>query len=518
VAQAIWDGNAVMGTDGSVKGSTATYSWIISTSDSDIQEDVVGGGLLPPPPCYQHHSSKRPEAAALYAGITWIQELLTKYPGNRNPISDPESPEDTPILTIYTDNKSVISDVQHRKDDLTPTFQFLRPDHDIIQGIQDRLSGFPIQTAICHVKSHQDRKKPYAQLSHDAQINVLADANAEKIYDKRQSQTGLFPSWIPGTRAALYRGPHQVSKDIPDYLRTAVHAPEMKAYLIRRSHEGNGRTAAWNNSIFNSIAWQPLGEAFNKMTFGQRIQLSKYMNDLLPTARRLQTLDNRNDGRCFACGLLWEDTNHVICCNCDARVTARADAFRVFRDHLTRQRTPDIVADLLCHSMQCWISRERIPKPTWTEPMETIQRLIINAFEAQNKIGWDQFIRGRVATAWKTVISSYYSERRPGESYSPDRWMRTTIDALWTFGLTLWRRRCKELHGEKSELSLEAKRKETATRAMAAYRDTIGQVSESDSLILHRARVTDMLNWTKQHLDAYLATAEVACEWNVEPG
>ena len=138
----------------------------------------------------------------------------------------------------------------------------------------------------------------------------------------------------------------------------------MKAYLIRRSHEGTGRTAAWNNSIFNSIAWQPLGEAFNKMTFGQRIQLSKYMNDLLPTARRLQTLDNRNDGRCFACGLLWEDTNHVICCNCDARVTARADAFRVFRDHLTRQRTPDIVADLLCHSMQCWISRKRIPKPT----------------------------------------------------------------------------------------------------------------------------------------------------------
>jgi hypothetical protein len=27
-----------------------------------------------------------------------------------------------------------------------------------------------------------------------------------------------------------------------------------------------------------------------------------------------------------------------------------------------------------------------------------------------------------------------------------------------------------------------------------------------------------MLNWTKQHLDTYLATAEMACEWNVEPG
>jgi hypothetical protein len=292
----------------------------------------------------------------------------------------------------------------------------------------------------------------------------------------------------------------------------------MQAYLIRRSREGTGRTAPWDNTIFQSIAWQPLHEAFKKLTNGQRIQLSKYMNDLLPTARRLQTIDNRHDGRCFACGLLWEDTNHVLFCTCEARVTARADAFRAFRLHLTQQHTPDIMANLLCNSMQCWLSRVRIPSPNWQEPLEPIQRLLSVAFEAQTKIGWDQLLRGRIALAWKPVIALYYVERQPGERYTPDRWMRTTIDALWTFGLTLWRRRCKELHGEKSEISLEAKREEAAIRAMAAYKDTIGQVTESDSLILHRERVTDMLNWTKQHLDAYLATAEVACEWNVEPG
>lgn len=141
-------------------------------------------------------------------------------------------------------------------------------------------------------------------------------------------------------RCTVYSGPRQVSKDLPQYLRTAVHAPDMKAHLTRRSHEGTGRTSAWNNNIFNSIARRSLGEAFNELTFGHRIQLSTYMNDLLPTARRRQPLDNRYDGRCFACGLLWEDTNHIIC-YCDARVTARADTFRVFRDYLTRQRRWD---------------------------------------------------------------------------------------------------------------------------------------------------------------------------------
>ena len=96
--------------------------------------------------------------------------------------------------------------------------------------------------------------------------------------------------------------------------------------------------------------------------------------------------------------------------------------------------------------------------------------------------------------------------------------MRTTIDALWTFSLTLWRQRNAALHGPDSALTLERLRKEAVTTAMTVYQDTLGNISPSDSIILHQARITDILNWTKQHLDAYLATAEVVCEQNVEPG
>jgi Protein of unknown function (DUF1587) len=53
---------------------------------------------------------------------------------------------------------------------------------------------------------------------------------------------------------------------------------------------------------------------------------------------------------------------------------------------------------------------------------------------------------------------------------------------------------------------------------MAVYEDTIGNVLHPDSAILHWSNIAMILNWTKQHLDAYLATAEVICEWNVEPG
>jgi hypothetical protein len=96
--------------------------------------------------------------------------------------------------------------------------------------------------------------------------------------------------------------------------------------------------------------------------------------------------------------------------------------------------------------------------------------------------------------------------------------MRKTITALWTFSLNLWRQRNAEYHGENGVLSKERIRKATATLATQVYQDTIGSVLPSDGLILHRQQISSILNWTKQHLDAYLATAEVICEWNVEPG
>jgi hypothetical protein len=47
------------------------------------------------------------------------------------------------------------------------------------------------------------------------------------------------------------------------------------------------------------------------------------------------------------------------------------------------------------------------------------------------------------------------------------------------------------------------------------YWTTIHNVLPLDSLILHHAKVSEILNWTKQHLDASLAMVEVVCEWNL---
>jgi hypothetical protein len=66
---------------------------------------------------------------------------------------------------------------------------------------------------------------------------------------------------------------------------------------------------------------------------------------------------------------------------------------------------------------------------------------------------------------------------------------------------------------------MEQRRKETVTEAVAVYHATIGHVSQMDSVVLHHARIDEILKWTKEHLDAYyLASADVIIDQRDQPG
>ena len=510
IAKAIWEGTAIMGTDGSIRDPIATYSFIISLSQTAISPNVKGGGFLPPTAQYLDPYSKRTEAAALLAGLSWIASLLARFPNHTN--SDP------PPLPIPIDNDGVVKDVHRIINDQTPTFDLLSPDYDIMQAIRTTLKALPILTDIFHVKGHQDRHKEWDDLDIYAKINVLADQQAEAIYRKPPRRTGIFPTWVPGTRAALFHGDMQVTKGIPQYIRDAKNTPEMKKYLIRRSKEATGRDKSWDEETYATIDWRHLGETFKKLSVGRKIQISKYTNDLLPTGRRLQTMDNRVNGRCFACNQLWEDTTHVLTCSCTARCAARTTARAIFQQKLSRLYTPDIMNKLICDSMDSWLARRPVLPPVWDGPYEPIKGQLRRAFYAQSRIGWDQFFRGRIAKAWQIPIETYYKIRRPGESFTPEQWMRSVIKELWKFSITIWKQRNTELHGTDSAISLERRRKETATEAAAVYQDTIGTVSPTDSLVLHHSRVEEILKWTQEHLDAYLQSADIIIEQRDEPG
>ena len=253
-AQAIWDGQAILATDRSVKNNKAIYAWIISNNNDQITTNIQGSGILPSSAQYAKPASKWPEAAALYAALQWILTLLWRYPDNTNDAGD------TPALPIPIDNKSVIDNIHQPINDMTSIFQLLTPDFDIIQATRKIIEELPIQVDIFHVKLHQDCDKPFDKLTPYAKMNVLADRYAKHLHSQPETMIGIFPSWIPGTKAAIYHGKSQITSDIPNYLQWAIHEPPMWEYLIQRSQHATNRDSKWNNQIYDTIEWEYIGK------------------------------------------------------------------------------------------------------------------------------------------------------------------------------------------------------------------------------------------------------------------
>jgi hypothetical protein len=96
--------------------------------------------------------------------------------------------------------------------------------------------------------------------------------------------------------------------------------------------------------------------------------------------------------------------------------------------------------------------------------------------------------------------------------------MTKTVDAVWDLFLTIWTARNGEVYGrdydEQQAIALEM----TQSEVTKIYEESKDYAHEAARARLHAKPLEEILKWTKAHLDAYLATAEVIFKQNVDPG
>jgi hypothetical protein len=152
IAESIWQGDVIVGTDGSAANDHSTYSFVIliNITRESPTVSVRCGGNLPNLAEYINMDSHHPEAAALFSALCFAQLLLTKYP--RGPTTGI-----VPQLHFVLDNKSVAEDdLEWTFGQETSVFDYLKSDYDLLQGIQRELESLPIALNVKWVKGHQD--------------------------------------------------------------------------------------------------------------------------------------------------------------------------------------------------------------------------------------------------------------------------------------------------------------------------------------------------------------------------
>jgi hypothetical protein len=264
----------------------------------------------------------------------------------------------------------------------------------------------------------------------------------DKICDNIYCPT--LPDWIPGTKAALMHKGKLVSKKQDAYVTTAATAPCLRKWLIAKSKQHDPfLTVPWDDVTRNDINWNSVWSSFDQISKGWQFQLSKYAHNWTPTLHQWATQDNSIDRRCFACGCLKDDIDHVLQWPSDRRSDSRDKAQLQFLNHLTKYHTPAPMAKMIMRALDQWFSNLQwnlVPHlPTGPDiPNQHLDQLINKAFVHQNNIRWGHFLRGWLLLHWKLCIVEYYRYCQPGDMYNPNLWMTKTVDAVWDLFLVIW--------------------------------------------------------------------------------
>jgi hypothetical protein len=92
--------------------------------------------------------------------------------------------------------------------------------------------GLPFQLSSRHVKSHQDDKRDFADLTRPVQLNVLADHRATAVLDELRAArqtTEFYP--LPACRGYLCDASGHITSRKIRTLRTELPEYELRVYL-----------------------------------------------------------------------------------------------------------------------------------------------------------------------------------------------------------------------------------------------------------------------------------------------
>jgi hypothetical protein len=128
IAESIWQGNTIVGTNGSAANYHGTYSFVILTyiTNKSPTLSVKCGGNLPTLAEYIDMDSHCQKGVAIFSTLFFVCLLLTKYP--RGPTTGV-----VPKLQFVLDNKSITEDdLEWTYGQETSMFDYLKSDYDLL--------------------------------------------------------------------------------------------------------------------------------------------------------------------------------------------------------------------------------------------------------------------------------------------------------------------------------------------------------------------------------------------------
>jgi hypothetical protein len=298
-----------------------------------------------------------------------------------------------------------------------------------------------------HVKAHQDKLKPWRDLTLSEQLNVLCDGlanRAVKGYLKRDSPSRRATSLLPLEKAAVFINNKKTTTDVGPNARYLLGAEEVRrfytspAVLVRGVNKGG---LGWSGERFDQVAWTDLDRALRSKPDMYQLWLAKQCIGICTTQRNLARIQDILDDRCPNCGQGPERSTHLNCCpnhGCTLLLkesVAKLVTWMHQNDHTDPELAYWIEKYLLFRGTRSFTSL--VAKDDFASVDVRV------AAVGQDLIGWTKFLHGKVSVA---AIQNLHCMSSPSCRLTGADWMKTFISHLLQVSHSQWIFRNYTLH------------------------------------------------------------------------
>eukprot|EP00957_Ditylum_brightwellii_P027408 2072258-Ditylum_brightwellii.AAC.1 len=205
------------------------------------------------------------------------------------------------------------------------------------------------------------------------------------------------PLQFRSTKASITINNTVITSNLQQWIRNNCLCSDISRYIQRKT----GLT----NAQMEEIEWDRLGNALERQKLHTQIQLIKFMHNWLNTGMQKQKFYKDAVAGCPICCAENETWTHMFQCPHDNALSLRSLALTKFKSSLIKMSTAPIIWQVLYYKVAQWC---RLPTITPLRILsDSTGNILRDAVDTQHDLGWQNFMKGRVAKQWSQAQAEY---------------------------------------------------------------------------------------------------------------
>ena len=323
----------------------------------------------------------------------------------------------------------------------------LMAEWDVLHTFFLSLQQFQYEAA--WIKSHQDEKCAYNQLSFPAKLNCDADSLATRQHqESKMANLKLVPLNPYVSTQLVLHGNKTITNKIPSTLRYSLSYTPLQLYIAKRNR--------WTPAVSQLVDWKVFEKVTSKMMReGNQSTYSKWIHHDLPVNVLLHRRQKIQSPICKRCQQCDETPIHLITCPCSEQ----------WFDHLVlRYRQLCKSSNMNFVAVELIITALTLHQQDKQLCLTNVPERFRDAIHYQNLIGWDNWYKGLVTRQWRILL---LQGDQSDTKCIPIQSLLITTAQTWT---RLWKLRNEIEHGVEVSGRQERKKQQIYWELESIYR------------------------------------------------